>query len=54
MISFLARLFHRKPQPLRHVIATKAESKALARKYADKHEQLARELGMQNPVARNG
>ena len=53
MISFLTRLFPRKP-PLRHVIATKAESKALARKYADKHEQLARELGMQNPVARNG
>ena len=51
MIAFLTRLFHRKP-PLRHVIATKAESKALARIRYAKHEQLARELGRPNPVAR--
>lgn len=49
-MTFLTRLFPRKPQPLRHVIATKAESKALARKYAETHAQLARELGRPNPL----
>lgn len=50
-LTAIAAAFRRR-SPLRHVIATKSESREQSRKYYAKHEQLARELGMQNPVAR--
>lgn len=50
-MNFLTRLFRRHTQT-RFVVATKQENTAASLKRFTKHEQLARELGMQNPVRR--
>lgn len=50
-MTWFTRLFRRHTQT-RYVAATKQENTAASLKRFTKHEQLARELGMANPVRR--